>query len=257
MNVEPEVIRRMNDYKEPRFPAIEPYGERAVTVRWSRVMDEGLLSAIRALLFELEQHPLPGMIEAVGAYASVTIYFDPLRLYSFGRAHSRPNSPVNIMIGLIRERLERKRPQEDWSKGPIHRIPVCYGGRWGPDLEDVAEIHGMHPDDVIHMHSEPIYDVNMLGFAPGFPYLGGLPAGLETPRLQTPRTSVAAGSVGIADKQTGIYPLEIPGGWRIIGRTYTTLFSIQSEPPALLQPGDRIQFMPISETEFDRKRRDR
>jgi KipI family sensor histidine kinase inhibitor len=125
-------------------------------------------------------------------------------------------------------------------------IPTFYGGTYGPDIEFVAAHSGLSVDDVIARHSEMTYTVYMLGFAPGFAYLGGLPEELVAPRLPTPRQAVPAGSVGIAGAQTGVYPIETPGGWRLIGRTLIALFDPTADPPALLRPGDRVRFAPIS-----------
>ncbi len=129
-------------------------------------------------------------------------------------------------------------------------IPVCYGSEYGPDLEDVAALHELTSAEVIRRHSAPPYRVQFLGFLPGFAYLSGLPPGLETPRRDTPRLSVPAGAVGIGGAQTGVYPLESPGGWQIIGRTPLILFDLNREPPALLRAGDRVRFVPISEETY-------
>jgi inhibitor of KinA len=127
-------------------------------------------------------------------------------------------------------------------------IPVCYGGEFGPDLNDVAAAHATTADTIIATHTEGLYTVAMIGFLPGFPYLEGLPPSLHTPRRATPRTAVPAGSVGIGGSSTGVYPFASPGGWQIIGRTPRALFSPTREPPALLQAGDRVRFTPITAT---------
>jgi inhibitor of KinA len=129
-------------------------------------------------------------------------------------------------------------------------IPVCYGGEFGPDLNDVAEMHGMTAAEVIELHSSPIYVVYFLGFAPGFAYLGGLPAALASSRLETPRAKVPQGSVGIGGNQTAVYPFSTPGGWRLIGRTPLEMFRRNAEPMSLLQIGDQVRFRTISEKEF-------
>lgn len=129
-------------------------------------------------------------------------------------------------------------------------IPVCYGGEFGPDLEEVARFHGMTEDEVIAIHAQGRYRVYMIGFAPGFAYLGGLSPEIATPRRATPRTHVPAGSVGIAGNQTGVYPLATPGGWQIIGRTPLALFRPHHEEPSLLRAGDIVQFCPITEEQY-------
>jgi KipI family sensor histidine kinase inhibitor len=129
-------------------------------------------------------------------------------------------------------------------------IPTVYGGQSGPDLEDVADLHHITPEEVVRIHSSGIYRVYMLGFTPGFAYLGGMDATIATPRLAKPRTKVPAGSVGIAGEQTGVYPLETPGGWRIIGRTSLRLFDPLADPPVYLAPGDEVQFVPVPAEEL-------
>ncbi|HET6872400.1 MAG TPA: 5-oxoprolinase subunit PxpB, partial [Sporolactobacillaceae bacterium] len=129
-------------------------------------------------------------------------------------------------------------------------IPVCYGGEWGPDLDHVAAVNGLSPEEVIRIHSEGVYLVHMIGFAPGFPYLGGLSKEISTPRRETPRLVIPKGSVGIAGDQTGVYPLETPGGWQLIGRTPINLFNPNSETPSLLKAGDFVRFVPISPSEW-------
>ena len=129
-------------------------------------------------------------------------------------------------------------------------VPVVYGGEYGPDLGSVARYHGLLEEQVVKLHSEREYRVYMIGFVAGFPYLGEVPDEIATPRLGTPRLKVPAGSVGIAEKQTGVYPCEAPGGWRIIGRTPLKLFDSVRQPPALLESGDVVRFEAISEERF-------
>jgi len=135
-------------------------------------------------------------------------------------------------------------------------IPVCYGGEFGPDLDDVARHAQLSADEVVRLHAGASYEVCFLGFTAGFAYLGGLPEELATPRLATPRRAVAIGSVGIAGRQTGIYPAATPGGWRLIGRTPLTMFDPRNEPPTRLLPGDRVRFVAIERAEFDRHRQE-
>jgi inhibitor of KinA len=129
-------------------------------------------------------------------------------------------------------------------------VPVCYGGEWGPDLETIGRAHGLSADEVVSVHSGAEYLVSAVGFTPGFPYLSGLPERLHTPRRETPRTRVPAGSVAIGGAQTGIYPFETPGGWNLIGRTPWRLFNPHARPPTLLQVGDRVRFRPITSGEY-------
>ena len=204
------------------------------------------LQKVRALQSYLEERPLAGMIETVPAFHSLTLYYDPLTV----RMHMNDQATSSE---YVKERLrEIVSSLHERSLPPPRRvdIPVCYGGSFGPDIAAVAEHNGLHADDVIHIHSSGEYTVFMLGFAPGFPYLGGMDQRLAMPRKATPRLRIPAGSVAIAGEQTGIYPLESPGGWNLIGRTPLTLFNQRSDPPTLLKAGAIVRFHPITESEF-------
>lgn len=178
-------------------------------------------------------------IEIVPAYSSVTVYFNPLTIHRL--------SLIEWLEGMGESRTG---PME--VGGRLHRIPVAYGGDCGPDLLGVARLNHLSPEKVVQIHAEQEFRVFMLGFMPGFPYCGIVPEKIRAPRLSSPRTRVPAGSVGIAGAQTGIYPLESPGGWRLIGRTPENLFnpSLSSDKMFLFKPGDRIQFFSISVEEF-------
>ncbi|MBZ5579383.1 MAG: 5-oxoprolinase subunit PxpB [Acidobacteriia bacterium] len=168
------------------------------------------------------------------AFASVLIDFDPRR-----RSHADVEA-------LVRERMAAPAAASS-AESRLVEIPVCYDGADGPDLEDVARHTGLDAARVVELHASAEYLVYFLGFSPGFPYLGGMPAELATPRLPAPRKRVPAGSVAIGGAQTGIYPMESPGGWRLIGRTSRRLFDPAAEPPALLRMGDRVRFVPVKE----------
>jgi len=155
-------------------------------------------------------------------------------------------------MGKTLHRLEQRLGEIRIPAPKTVHIPVCYGGRFGPDIEFVAQTNHLSVEEVIRLHCEPEYLIYMVGFTPGFPFLGGLPPALHTPRLKTPRSLVPAGSVGIANAQTGIYPLASPGGWQLIGRTPKKLFAPQRPNPFLYQAGDRIKFEPISAQDFTR-----
>jgi KipI family sensor histidine kinase inhibitor len=152
--------------------------------------------------------------------------------------------------------LPRPSSHSSESHGTLHEIPVLYGGEWGPDLDDVAAFAHLSPAQAIALHASIRYRVYMIGFSPGFPYLGLLPERLAMPRLSTPRAKVPAGSVGIADRQTGIYPTMTPGGWRLIGRTPISLYRQSRLVPFLLKPGDMVQFKSIDQDEFNRLSRE-
>ena len=192
---------------------------------------------VRRLLRLVELEPIGGVRNLHPAYCSLLIKFDFAKL--------RHEELEEILRGYI-ERMERVAlPQPR-----LVEIPVCYGGEFGPDLKDVAELHGMTMERAIELHASATYLVYFLGFVPGFAYLGDVAEELVTPRLATPRRSVPAGSVGIAGRQTGVYPVATPGGWRLVGRTPVKMFQPERAEMSLLAIGDRVQFVPISGEQF-------
>lgn len=209
-------------------------GDSALLVRTGKVLSRSAYRRAVALWHALSDSPPPGALDLVLAYASVLVQFDPLVSDASAVAAA-------VLTAAIRPRKARA------SRGRLITIPVFYGGANGPDLCEVAERSGLTPEQVIEFHTGAYYRVYFLGFVAGFPYLGGLPAALAVPRLDVPRTHVPAGSVGIAGRQTGIYPAATPGGWRLIGRTTVSLFDPTRTPPALLRPGDRVRFVAESE----------
>ncbi|HEX3877370.1 MAG TPA: 5-oxoprolinase subunit PxpB [Bryobacteraceae bacterium] len=176
-------------------------------------------------------HGLRGLLNLHPAYASLLVEFDP-RFLDHAQAEA-----------LIREKLAVEAAAEHHQEARLVEIPVYYGGEFGPDLADVAAHTGLTPEQVIELHAATEYLVYFLGFAPGFAYLGGLPAQLATPRLSAPRKRVPAGSVAIGGNQTGVYPIPSPGGWRIIGHTDAKLFDPSAAEPVLLRMGDRLRFV--------------
>lgn len=207
-----------------------PASDSSLLISFGESISPDFHREVVRLLQALDTKP-PGVRNVHPAFASVLVDFDPRRY-----GHQQVEQ-------LVRDRLT------DWRNVPAEpvrtvEIPVCYGGESGPDLEDVARHCGLPSADVIRLHSAADYLVYFLGFSPGFPYLGDLPLELATPRLPTPRQSVPAGSVAIGGSQTGIYPSNSPGGWRIIGRTTIRLFDATADPPALLRAGDHIRFVP-------------
>jgi len=189
------------------------------------------------LLRLLDLEPVVGIRNLHPAYCSLLVKFDGLRLR---------HEEVEAILRRYLERLE----EVDLPEPRQVEIPVCYGGEFGPDLADVCAMHGMTPAQAIELHASAEYLVYFLGFVPGFAYLGGLPEALVTPRLAVPRRRVAAGSVGIAGNQTGVYPFATPGGWRLIGRTPVAVFRDEREGLSLLSIGDRVRFVPISAERF-------
>jgi inhibitor of KinA len=223
---------------------IAPLGDSAFVVTLGEVLDPETVTAAQAFAATLTATPLPGVIECVPANASVTVYYDPARVVV--ENGGLPWERVLRWIEASAAAGDRRAP----STGRLVTVPVCYGGEFGPDLEAVAAAHGLSTVGVVALHSGAEYFVSAIGFTPGFPYLGGLPERLQTPRRQTPRLRVPAGSVAIGGAQTGIYPFETPGGWNLIGRTPWRLFNPHAQPPALLLGGDRVRFQPITAEGF-------
>lgn len=222
-----------------------PLGDAAVVVRFGQEIDPEVLSWVRALIDWLKEASLEGIVECVPAYATVTVYYDPWVVSQQGA-----DDAYKRMAQQLQAICRQLTPKEQAATA-VTEIPVCYGGAvYGPDLAQVAAYHHLTPEEVIALHTQAVYTVYMIGFAPGFPYLGGLPEQIATPRRETPRSRVPAGSVGIAGAQTGIYPSVTPGGWQLIGRTYLPLFDPDREPPSRLQVGDRVRFVAISEEDY-------
>lgn len=223
-----------------------PLGEKAIIVQFSNIIDESTHKKVKAFVKYLEDHPFPGFIECVPAFTSVTVYYDLVSIYNIYKERS-PYQMVHDWIDHLVTNME------DMVDHPprVVEIPVCYGGEFGPDLHFVAEHNQLTESEVIDIHSKEEYLVYMIGFAPGFPYLGGMSERISAPRRPTPRMSIPAGSVGIAGLQTGVYPIATPGGWQLIGRTPVELFRPNENPPSFLQAGDIIRFRPISLKEYE------
>lgn len=221
---------------------LSPLGDRCLLIEVGDHIDDATHQRVRAVCARLDAQPVPGMIELVPAYASVAVHYEPSRVPNGPTVGAAP-SPYERFAACVEAALADL--EHEPLAEPRHvEIPVVYGGAEGPDLEDVARRHGLSADDVVRLHSGATYRVYMLGFAPGFAYLGGLPPEIATPRRAEPRTHVPAGSVGIGGSQTGVYPLTSPGGWQLIGRTSLKLFDPTREPPTLLAAGDIVRFRP-------------
>lgn len=214
-----------------------PAGDRAILVQFEQKISVEINRKVIALAWCLKEQRLPGIEEWVPAYASLLIYYNPLKI------------GYNHLVEKLTS-LDVGADDDTNVQTKVHELPVLYGGEWGVDLEDVARYHDMTIEEVVHIHSAPTYPVYMVGFAPGFPYLGGLDHRIHTPRLESPRLKVPAGTVGIAGQQTGIYPLDSPGGWRLIGHTPIPLFRPNHPEPVLISAGDFVRFMPITEDEY-------
>ena len=218
-------------------------GDCALVVEYGSAIDPRVNARVRLLDRLLGSLHHPGIVETVPTYRSLMVHYDPLVVPREALARV----VMDVAAGLT---------DGPGAEGRVVEIPVAYGGDAGPDLAGVAAHNGLAEDAVVEIHAAGEYLVYMLGFMPGFPYLGGMSPRIATPRLPTPRTAVPAGSVGIAGEQTGIYPTESPGGWRLIGRTPVRLFDPARMPPALLEAGDRVRFVPLSAHMYDAVARD-
>ena len=218
---------------------VSPLGDSAIVVTIDETLDAGTALRVRAVAAEIRKRGLAGVLDVVPAFGRIAVYFDPAQAATFDVLREQLGAIV-AQIGAVAASAEVAAVE----------IPVCYGGEYGPDLEAICERAKRPACEIVALHASAEYVVNAIGFAPGFPYLGGLPAELATPRRDSPRPRVAAGSVGIGGNQTGIYSLETPGGWNLIGRTPLTLFDATRSRPSLLQAGDRVAFKPIPAEEF-------
>ncbi len=218
---------------------LRPVGDRGLLAEYGDAIAAEINRKVRAVALALEQEQPPGMVEVIPTYRSVLIVYDPMKT---------DVTALELVLETLEARLDQIRIQPPRTV----EIPVLYGGEGGPDIVFVAQHAGLSTDDVIRIHSGTPYQIYMIGFTPGFAYLGGLPEAIHAPRLETPRVLVPAGSVGIANNQTGIYPVPSPAGWRIIGRTPLKLFDPMRSEPFLYRAGDFIKFNSISEAEFKR-----
>lgn len=218
---------------------VYPCGDCAVTLQIGAEISEQVNREVVCALNALRKADIIGVVELVPTYTSICIHYDPVML---------SYETLQRTIGQIKINLSEDNQE---APGRIVEIPVCYGGEYGPDLSFVAQHNGLTPEEVIKRHSEGEYLVYMLGFLPGFAYMGGMDASIACPRLESPRTKIPAGSVGIAGTQTGIYPLSSPGGWQLIGRTPLKMFAIHGDQTQFaLSAGDRVRFVPITEETY-------
>ena len=233
------VSRKLKSEPEgQRFPRVVPAGDSAILIELGSEIAPEISSMVFALTDLVKDAGLNSGLEVLPTYRSVLVYYDPLV------------SSYVEMFDAVNGALERLvEPVNGNSSVKIIEIPVVYGGDDGPDLDFVANHAGITEDAVIELHSGTEYRVYMLGFSPGFPYLGGLDERIAAPRLKTPRVLVPAGSVGIAESQTGVYPNAGPGGWRIIGRTSVPLFDVNSSTPSLITPATKVRFIPVDQHE--------
>ena len=221
-------------------PTISPVGDQAISIDFGQVIDPKINRHIRQTIERIKELQLDGIIELVPTYCALLVEYDAM-LYSYAE-----------ICNIIEPTLEEGLTDTTNELVTVVEVPTVYGGEFGPDLSFVASHNHLSEDEVISIHSGTDYLVYMLGFIPGFTYLGGMDPRIATPRLSSPRTLIPAGSVGIAGEQTGTYPSDSPGGWQIIGRTPVTMYDMSKAQAALLNAGDYVRYVPIDENEFHR-----
>lgn len=231
-----------------------PFGEAGITIEFGDEITPEIHGKVSAFADYLDNNPFKGMIEYIPAFRNVTVFYDPALTRDLGSQAAEesvefPASYLKVET-LIKSILSSIHVEAAAGESKTVEIPVCYEGGFAPDMEFVADYHKMSAEEIVKIHTEGSYLVYMIGFAPGFPYLGGMSERIATPRRATPRTAIPAGSVGIADSQTGAYPLESPGGWQIIGRTPVALFKPLEDPPILLRTGNIVKFRAITALEY-------
>ena len=232
--------------KSPLPYSIFPLGDSALMLDFGNIIDSNVNNYVLQLFNHFKRKKIAGLVDIVPAYSSLSFHYNVFAVRQF---NSTNLAAFEIIKKTIETELEYNLMQETRSQRKIS-IPVCYSGGFAPDIEFIALEKNISIEKIIQLHTEQLYTVYMIGFLPGFPYMGEVNDSIVIPRKNEPKANVAAGSVGIAGKQTGIYPLESPGGWQIIGSTPLKIFDKEKNDPVLLQPGDEIQFYSISEDEF-------
>ena len=212
-------------------------GDSALLIEFGKEINPETNRKITALVQLMREQHIEGIVDVIPAFCSLLINYDP-RVLSYEELKERM------------EHLLKMETKTEATRKRIFEIPVCYGGEYGPDIENIAEHAGLSVEAVIKIHSSKDYLIYMLGFLPGFTYLGGLDERIHTPRLASPRLKIRAGSVGIGGSQTGIYPLDSPGGWQLMGMTPVRTYDPERQTPILVEAGDYIRFIPIDEEEF-------
>jgi inhibitor of KinA len=220
----------------------QPLGDHAVLIELGEEISPKIQQKVRTISTFFDSGHFDWVMEYVPGYTTVAVFYNPLKI----NAGKLPYAAVCEQLEPLLKGLTVEQAQE----ARVVEIPVCYGGEFGPDLDDVAKRNGLTPDEVIHIHASGEYLVYMIGFAPGFPFIGGMSEKIAAPRRKDPRLKIPAGSVGIAGKQTGVYPIETPGGWQLIGKTPLKLFTPHNSSPSLLRAGDQVRFKPITRQEY-------
>jgi len=225
---------------------IFPLGDAGLTISFGETMDISVNERVIALFYHLQELRLSFVLDVVPAYSSLTLYYDVVQI----KGMQIEQLAFDYVVAQLHSIIQSTASVKPRSSSAI-RIPVCYDAEYGPDLELLSALKGCSEAEIIQWHISKTYRVYMIGFLPGFPYMGTVDERLATPRKAEPRTHVPAGSVGIAGMQTGIYPVASPGGWQIIGRTPLILFDQQRSNPVLLKPGDEVEFYAITKDEFE------
>lgn len=223
-------------YRKAKFL---PAGDQSLVMEFGNTISPRINGMIRNMVKAIDNSPIDGITELIPTYRSLQIFYNPLKI------------DYTSLLGLL-EKLENSLGDEASSFYRIFEIPTIYGGEYGPDIDFVSDHNNLSMEEVIEIHSSRDYLIYMLGFTPGFSYLGGMDERIATPRLENPRTKIPAGSTGIAGSQTGIYPIDSPGGWQLIGRTPIKLYNPEDDPPVLLKAGDYVRFKPVDEDEYRR-----
>ncbi len=221
-------------YKKVKFI---PAGDRSLVIEFGNSISPEINTEIRNSLIAIEENNFPAILETIPTYRSILIIYDPMLI------------DYKSLVGSLKEIINKSGDNKE-KQARIVELPTVYGGEYGPDIKFVADHNNLSIEEVIEIHSSSDYLVYMLGFTPGFAYLGGMDKRIESPRLQIPRTKIPVGSTGIAGSQTGIYPIDSPGGWQLIGRTPVKLYDPLADTPILLNAGDYVRFSPISEEEY-------
>jgi KipI family sensor histidine kinase inhibitor len=222
---------------------IVPAGDSTIVVELEERIDPAVNARVIRLADQVQAAAIPGVRDVVPTYRSVAVFFDPIR------------TDYRQLVGWLERQVDQPGSAQVEEPTPIS-VPVCYGGELGPDLAAVAAFASVSPDEVVVAHASAIYRVFMLGFVPGFAYMGVVNVRIAMPRRATPRVRVPRGAVGIAGPQTGIYPAETPGGWQLIGRTPVKPFDAARPAPFLFKPGDGVRFVPIERAEYERLARE-
>lgn len=214
-------------------------GDSSILIEFGKEINPEINGKITSLVQLMKEQHIEGVVDIIPAFCTLLVNYDP-RVITYEEIRDRM------------EKLLKIETRASESRRRVYEIPVCYGGEYGPDIENIAEHAGLSVEEVIRIHSSRDYLIYMLGFLPGFCYLGGLDERIHTPRLANPRIKINAGSVGIGGSQTGIYPLDSPGGWQLMGMTPVKTYDPEREVPILVEAGDYIRFVPVDESEYKR-----